>query len=117
MPSAVSSLILEAGGDHGRKAGPLGALHRDQSLADPGKRFADNEIDALVDLHGELLVEGLADAIGGGRTAGLLHPCQAPVPGNQTLISCNLAGHADSWNDSVPLLKPPWPVGRGWRRT
>lgn len=68
-------------------------------------------IDALVDPHGELLVEGLADAIGGGRTAGLVHACQAQVPGNQTLISYDLAGHAD--RGTIQFLKPVLKAYRG----
>jgi hypothetical protein len=88
-------LILETDGDHRRQTRSLGALHGNQRFTQPGKCFPNNEVDAFVHLHGKLFVESLAHAIGGGWTARLVHPRQANVAGNQTLVARNLLRDAN----------------------
>ena len=80
------------------------ALNCDQSFAQPGKSFADDEVDALVDLHRQLLVESLAYPVGGRRTVRLVHPGEAEIASNQTLLASNFA--RDAHGGAIQLFEP-----------
>ena len=87
--------VFEANGDHHGQAGFLGALDGDESFAQPGKSFADDEVDALFNLHRELLVERLANLVRGGRAVGLVHPCETEIARDQTLVAGDFTGDSD----------------------
>ena len=96
--------VLEADGHHHRQAGFLGALDGDQSFAQPGKSFADDEVHALVYLHRELLVECFANAVGGGRAVGLVHPGEAQIARDQALVARDFTRDADG--GAVQIFEP-----------
>ena len=97
-------LVLEADRDHHRQPRLLGALDGEQRLAEPRERLADHEVDALLDLHRELLVEGPAHAVVGGRAAVLVHPRQRQVAGDEAPVPRDLLRDADG--GAVQVLEP-----------
>ena len=120
LPSAVSSLFSK---QIVTIAGNPVFLARSTAIkrfAQPGKRFADDEVHSFVDLHRKLLVECLAHPIGCRRTAGLVHPGQAQVARDQALIARDFARHAHRRAIQFFQVDSPvrrWPACRGWRRT
>ena len=104
-------LVLEADGHHHRQAGFLCPLDGDQGFAQPGKSFADDEVDAFVDLHRQLLVESFAHAVGGGRAVGLIHPGQAEIARDQALVARDFA--RDAHGRAVQVFEPVLQADRG----
>ena len=73
----------------------LRPLDSDESLAEEGKSLADDEVDAFVDLHFQLFVEGLAYFVRGRRTVGFVHPGEAEIAGHQAFIAGDFASDSD----------------------
>jgi hypothetical protein len=88
-------LLLEGDRDHRGQPRLLRALDGEEGLSEPGESLADHEVDALLDLHRELLVERGADLVAGRRAVRLVHPGEADVAGDEAAVSGDLAGNAD----------------------